>query len=115
MFYQHNCPGCGSSNIVKNGATYYGKARGKCNSCGRQFVFVRQHTLLSTDQKRRIELLLAERISLAGICRVIEIKAHQLYAYMDELYAEVPTELACSTSQVTDIELHCLDCETDEL
>ena len=115
MFYQHNCPGCGSSNIVKNGSTYYGKARGKCKQCGRQFVFVRQHPLLSTEQKRRIELLLAERISLEGICRVLEINAHQLYTYMDELYAEIPTELACSVSQPTDIDLHCLDCETDEL
>lgn len=115
MFYQHNCPGCGSSNIVKNGNTYYGKPRGKCKRCGRQFVFVRRHPPLLTDQKRRIELLLAERISLEGICRAMEIKAHQLYAYMDELYEEVPANLACSANQRADIELHCLDCETDEL
>lgn len=115
MFHQHNCPGCGSSNIVKNGSTYYGKARGKCKQCGRQFVFLRQHTPLSNEHKRRIELLLAERISLEGICRVLEIKAHQLYSYMDELYAEVPTDLSCSTGQSADIEFHCLDCEADEL
>jgi transposase-like protein len=74
---------------VKNGRTYYGKARAKCKKCGRQFVLIRQHPPLSSEQKRRIELLLAERISLEGICRVPEIKAHQLYAYMDELHAEI--------------------------
>ncbi|MFD2574690.1 IS1 family transposase [Spirosoma soli] len=115
MFYQHNCPGCGSSNIIKNGRTYYGKPRGKCKHCQRQFVFMRCYQPLSAEQKRRIELLLAERVSLEGICRVMEVKAHQLYAYMDELYAEVPQDLACSTNQVADVELHCLDCETDEL
>ncbi|MGM9508842.1 IS1 family transposase [Larkinella sp. GY13] len=115
MFLQHNCPDCGSTNLVNNGHTYYGKARRKYKQCGRQFVSVRQRAPLSTDQKRRIELLLAEPISLEGICRVLEIKAHQLYAYMDELYAEVPTDLACSIRQPAEIELHCLDCETDEL
>jgi len=76
---------------------------------------MRQHPPLSADQKRRIELLLAERISLEGICRVLEIKAHQLYTYMDEVYDEVPADLACSVNQQADIELHCLDCEADEL
>ncbi|MFC5411510.1 hypothetical protein ACFPMF_19470 [Larkinella bovis] len=65
--------------------------------------------------KSRIELLLAERISLGGICRVMEIKAHQLYAYMDELYAEIPTDLACRISQPTVIELYGRDCEPEEL
>ena len=115
MFYQHNCPACGCSNIVKNGRTYYGKARAKCKKCGRQFVLIRQHPPLSSEQKRRIELLLAERISLEGICRVLEIKAHQLYAYMDQLYAEIPSDLAASVRQPTDIELVCLECEADEL
>ncbi|GAA4460774.1 IS1 family transposase [Nibrella saemangeumensis] len=70
---------------------------------------------MSDEQKRRIELLLAERISLEGICRVMEIKAHQLYAYMDELYADIPADLACSAAEAADIELRCIDCETDEL
>lgn len=115
MFLQHCCPSCGSSNLVKNGRTYYGKARKKCQHCQRQFVTMRQHPPLSTEQKRRIELLLAERISLEGICRVLEIKAHQLYRYMDELYEELPLDLACSVTQVAELELYCLACETDEL
>jgi IS1 family transposase len=115
MFIQHICPNCSSSNIVKNGRTYYGKARNKCQDCQRQFVVVRRYPPLSHEQKRRIELLLAERISLKGICRALEIQAHQLYRYMDELYDELPANLACSATQVGEIELHCLECETDEL
>lgn len=115
MLTQDSCPTCGSSKLVKNGCTYYGKARRKCQACQRQFVAVRRHTPLNREQKRRIELLLAERISLEGICRVLEIKAHQLYRYLDELYEELPTDLACSATEVADLELHCLDCETDEL
>jgi insertion element IS1 protein InsB len=120
MYIQHSCPTCGSSNIVKNGRTYYGKVRKKCQDCQRQFVVVRRHPPLSKEQKRRIELLLAERISLEGICpggepRALEIKAHQLYRYLDELYDELPADLACSATQVAELELHCLECETDEL
>ncbi len=94
---------------VKNGRTYYGKARAKCKKCGRQFVLVRQHAPLSNEQKRRIELLLADRISLEGISRVLDIKAHQLYAYMDELYAKIPIDLAVPIRQPVDIELVCLE------
>ena len=81
-----SCYYCGSVNIVKNGRTYYGKARGKCKDCSRQFVFERRNRSLSREQKRRIGLLLRERISLEVICRVMEIAACRLYRYMDELY-----------------------------
>ena len=64
--------------MVKNGHTYYGKARNKCQDCQRQLVAVRHYPPLSSDQKRRIELLVAERFSLEEICRALEIKAHQL-------------------------------------
>lgn len=115
MFQQHDCPACGSTNVVKNGSTYYGKARHKCKTCQRQFVFERTHKPLSDECKRRVELMLAERISLAAICRVMEIKQHQLYAYMDELYDEVPDDLACSVAEDAEIELITTDCEADEL
>lgn len=116
MFHQHNCPACGSTNLVKNGATHYGKARLKCKHCQRQFVQHRTYAPLSKECKRRIELLLAERIALAAICRVMEIEPHQLYNYMDELYQEIPQDLACQIpSYVTDIELVMINTEADEL
>jgi insertion element IS1 protein InsB len=57
-------------------------------------------------------LLLAERIYPGGEPRALEIKAPQRYGYLDELYAELPADLACSVTQVTDVEFHCLECET---
>lgn len=110
-----SCYYCGSVNIVKNGHTYYGKARGKCKDCGRQFVFERQNRSLSLEQKRLIELLLFERISLEGICRVLEIPAYHLYRYMDELYREVPADLNVEVKPEAALELYRYECESDEL
>lgn len=107
MFHQHNCPSCGGSNLVKNGRTYLGKDRLKCKRCSRQFVTRRCHPPLSPECKRRIELLLVERISLEAICRVMEIKAHQLYPYTEELYGEISADLACNVAQDSKIECQC--------
>ncbi len=105
----------GVARAIKNGSTYYGKALPKCKACQRQFVFGRTHERLSDECKRRVELILAGRISLDAICRVMEIKQHQLYAYIDELYDEAPDDLACPVTGDTDIELTNADCESDEL
>ena len=110
-----SCYYCGSVNIVKNGRTYYGKARGKCKDCSRQFVFERQNQSLSREQKRLIELLLLERISLEGICRVLGIPTYHLYRYMDELYGEVPLDLNAQVACNAEIQLRCYECESDEL
>ena len=110
-----SCYYCGSVNIVKNGKTYYGKARGKCKGCGRQFVFERQNRSLRPEQKRRIELLLLERISLEGICRALEIPAYHLYRYMDELYRQVPADLNVQVKPQAGLVLCCHECESDEL
>ena len=47
----------------------------------------------------------------------MEIDPYQLYTYMDELYDEVPQDLACSINKndSTDIELVKIDSELDEL
>ena len=110
-----SCYYCGSVNIVKNGKTYYGNARGKCKDCRRQFVFHRQNSSLSSEQKKLIELLLLERLSLEGICRVLEISAYHLYRYMDELYREVPDDLNAQVKPQAALELCCYECESDEL
>ena len=95
---------------VKNGSTYYGKAGLLCKRCGRQFAECRQREPLSKECKRRIELMLVERISLEAICRVMEIKPHQLYTYVDGLYDEIPPDLTCSVSNDADIGLVKADC-----
>jgi insertion element IS1 protein InsB len=59
--------------------------------------------------------MLAERISLEAICRIMEIEAHQVYTYMAKLYDEVPQNLACSVKDTTDIKSVKIDSELDEL
>ena len=63
MYIQHECPNCGSTNLVRNGATYYGKARLKCKPCRCQFVQVLTYQPLSKECKRRIELSLPPFVS----------------------------------------------------
>lgn len=109
------CYYCGSVNIVKNGRTYYGKSRGKYKQCGKQFVFKRAYPGLNPEQNRRIELLLLERVSLQGICRVMEIKPGQLYRYMEELYQQVPADLNANIASGATIDIQRFDCEADEL
>lgn len=115
MFQQQDCPACGSSNVVKNGFTYYRKARLKCKNCQRQFVKSRTYPPLTQECKRRVELMLAERVSLEAICRIMEIKQHQLYNYMDKLYEDIPHDLCCSIAEEAHIDLVKVNCEVDEM
>ncbi len=45
----------------------------------------------------------------------MEIKQHQLYSYMDELYEQIPDDLACSIAEEAHIDLVEVNCEADEL
>ena len=110
------CFYCGSPKVVKNGKTYYFVQRYKCGDCHRQFVGKRKNFKLSDGHKRLIGSLLLERISLEGICRVLGIPAYHLYAYMDELYGETPSDLYVSelVAASKDIDLQCFECENDE-
>lgn len=90
-----NCPGCGSSWVVKNGHIHNGKAKLACKACGRQFVENPAWKPISVDTKALIDKLLLERISLAGIVRVTGVSAQWLQDYVNEKYKAQP--------QVTDI------------
>lgn len=62
------CPQCGSSHIKRNGYTHYGNQNYRCKDCDRQFVEDSQH--IGKEMKDLIKILLLERLSLRGICRV---------------------------------------------
>jgi transposase-like protein len=69
------CPTCGSDDVMKNGMTRRGKQNHKCRDCGRQFVENPKWQPKNTDTLAKIELLLLERISLAGIARVMGVSS----------------------------------------
>src|SRR5215217_7818807 len=85
-----NCPGCGSSQVIKNGTIHTGKPKFACKACGRQFVEQPQSRRISEETKALIDKLLLERISLAGIVRTTGVSARWLQDYVNEKYAKVP-------------------------
>lgn len=88
-----NCPHCHSKKTKKNGHTHYGKQNFQCNDCHRQFVEGGQDWFVSDHEKGIIGKLLLERISLAGVCRVMGVSQGWLMGYLKKLYADSPDDL----------------------
>ncbi len=86
------CPNCGSDDIMKNGTTRRGKQNYKCRDCGRQFVENPQWKPKEPDTYALIDRMLLERISLAGIARVLQLSESWLQQYVNACYAEVPQQ-----------------------
>lgn len=87
------CTHCGSASSKKNGHTHYGKQNYYCHTCKRQFVAGGQDWFVSESEKTLIKKLLLERISLAGICRVVGVSETWLGKYLVEVYADSPDDL----------------------
>lgn len=109
------CPSCHSTNIKKNGHTYYGKQNHRCNYCGRQFVLNNKHTK-SNWLKATIKRALKERLSLRAICRTFEVSLTWLQSYAHVLWKETPKNLGLSTQLVKRIKkLQVFGIQVDEL
>jgi len=83
------CPCCNSENIVKNGNTVYGKPKFMCRDCRKQFVENPDIRKIMDEKKSLTDKMLLERISLAGICRVLGISQRRLQSYVDEKYQHI--------------------------
>lgn len=84
------CPTCGSHDIVKNGLTRRAKQNYQCKDCGRQFVEDPQWKPKDKDTVSLVNLLLLEKIPLAGIARVAQVSESWLQEHANEVYAHVP-------------------------
>ena len=84
------CPTCGSHDISKNGMTRRGKQNYKCRDCGRQFVEDPQWKPKDRNEQRLIDLLLLEKIPLAGIARATGVSKSWLQNYVNACYEWVP-------------------------
>jgi IS1 family transposase/transposase-like protein len=89
MAIEMTCPTCGSHDISKNGTTRRGKQNHKCRDCGRQLVEDPQWKPKDKDTFSLVNLLLLERIALAGIARVTGVSERWLQEYVNKVYAEV--------------------------
>ena len=87
------CPNCKSESVVKNGFNATGKQVYLCNECGRQFVLDPTKSPISDEKKKLIDRLLLERISLAGIARVVGVSEAWLQKYVNEKYDQIPKEV----------------------
>ena len=79
-----SCPTCGSDDIMKNGTTRRGKQNHKCRDCGRQFVEDPQWKPKDKDIIALVNLLLLEKIPLAGIVRTVGVSASWLQNYVNK-------------------------------
>jgi insertion element IS1 protein InsB len=108
------CPQCGLSHIKRNGYTHYGKQNYRCKDCDRQFVEDSQH--IGEEMKDLIKVLLLERLSLRGICRVTPVSLTWLLDFIAEVYAESPDDLNAKVCQARGvIQLLRLEAEADEM
>lgn len=86
-----SCPQCGVSHIKKNGHTHYRKQNHQCKECGRQFVADSQR--ISQGERQQIRKLWLERLSLCGICRVMDVSLRWLLTFIAEVYESLPDDL----------------------
>lgn len=88
-----NCPSCQATDVKKNGHIHNGKQNFRCNQCGRQFVADKQKKEISEREKQIVKHLLAERISLRGICRAIDVSFTWLLQFFRKVTDETPADL----------------------
>ena len=106
------CPNCHSHRIKKNGISHTKKQNYYCHDCKRQFLEGGSSWFITEEEKELVDKLLLERISLAGIIRVVGVSQSWLSSYIKQLYNSLPDDLNASTS-IPDIEEY-LDDRMDE-
>jgi insertion element IS1 protein InsB len=87
------CPNCYSDCCVKNGSNSVGTPKFLCKGCRRQFVENPIQSRIPDSKKEVIDRLLLERISLAGIARVVEVSERWLQNYVNDKYSSVSQEV----------------------
>jgi len=87
------CKHCHSDSVVKNGYNSVCTQKFLCEICGRQFVENPKQSRISDESKSLVDKLLLERISLAGIARVVEVSERWLQNYVNEKYNSIPLEV----------------------
>ncbi len=90
------CPSCGAQEIRRNGRTRHGKQNYKCRNCGRQFVLDPTWKAITPEQYELIERMLLERVSLAGIARVLQISEDTVQRYVNAKATVVPQQVEVS-------------------
>ncbi|WP_293144988.1 MULTISPECIES: IS1 family transposase [unclassified Microcoleus] len=105
-----HCPNCSSKEVSRNGKTRHGKQNFKCRDCGRQFVLNPEWKPITEEQKELMSRMLLERISQAGIARVLQVSEDTVQRYVNSQAAAVKKQV-----DVTPKEKKRLNVQMDEL
>jgi insertion element IS1 protein InsB len=115
MVVRETRPACGANRYKKNGHTRHGQQHHQCKACGRQCTADPLDRSIPPEQRRRIEQLLCERLSLRGICRTMGVSLTWLLHFMVECFPACPEHLhAQLPTQPTQVLLSRLEAEADE-
>ena len=79
----HSCPNCGSEAVSRNGQTRPRKQNYKCRECRRQFVLNPAWKAITPEQQELMQRMLVERISQAGIARVLQVSEDRVQPYVN--------------------------------
>lgn len=101
------CLYCHSTEVVTNGSNAVGTPRFLCKSCRRQFVENPKNKRVSNEQKQLIDKLLLERISLAGIARVVGVSMRWLQTYVNDKYKSVSKAVKVAVKLTFNLTIEC--------
>jgi len=87
------CTRCHAVKVKRNGNTRHGQQRYKCTVCNFQFSANPTNKLISAGELICINKLLLERLSLRGICRVMDVSMTWLLAHIEQVYTTLPSHL----------------------
>ena len=94
LCWRPDCPECSRALIVKYGSMHNKKQKYKCKDCGRQFVENPTKKNIYSEKKKLVDILLLERIVLAGIARIVKVYPTWLDDYVNKKYAETPLDVS---------------------
>ena len=90
------CPRCLTTNVKKYGLNFNRqKQEYKCKACKYKFVDKGQEWFICRQKQELVKKLLVERISLRGICRVLDLSLTWLLKFIEKLYRHLPDDLNC--------------------
>jgi IS1 family transposase len=116
MMIRTTCPRCDETDYKKNGRTHQGKQNYRCRRCGREFIRDLDRDPVSLEQQELVKKLLVERISLRGICRVVNVSLGWLLNYLVGLYERRPDHLNVRWEPMDNhVLVQRLEVEADEL
>ena len=101
------CPRCGYRHIIKNGSIHNKKQKYQCNTCRMQFVEHPENKIIDDYTKKLINKLLLERISLAGITRVVDVSETWLQNFVKSKFKEVSREIKVTVKSKGRLTIEC--------